>query len=59
MITPIFWLILTADLKTSIAGEGSAVVVAGEAPVHPRVLLLLAVHRSQEEQAAIREEDPV
>ena len=51
--------VLTWDLESGIPAEGGPHAVAGEAGVHPAVPLLLAVHRPQEEEAAVGQEDAV
>jgi hypothetical protein len=49
---------LTCDVENGVPAPGVTGQTGRHAPVHTRVLLLLAVHRSQEEQAPVRQHDP-
>ena len=51
--------VLTWHLQGGIPAEGGPPDVAGQALVHTTVHLLLAVHRPEEEEAAVREDNPV
>ena len=51
--------LLTWHLQGGVPAEGGPPDVAGQALVHSAVHLLLAVHRPEEEEAAVREDDPV
>ena len=51
--------LLTCNLQCGIPADGRAHDVAGHALVHAAVHLLLAEHRPEEEQAPVRQQDPV
>jgi hypothetical protein len=49
---------LTCDVEHGVPASGATGHTGRHTPVHTRVLLLLAVHRPQEEQASVRQHDP-
>ena len=50
---------LTCNVQGCVVAPGHALVVARHAPVDPRVLLLLALHRPQKKQTPVWQEDSV
>ena len=52
-------LVLTCDLQRGVPAEGGPLHIAGQTAVDPTVHLLLAVDGPQEEEAAVRQDDPV
>ena len=50
--------VLTGDVQHGVPAPGAAGQAGRHTPVHPRVLLLLAMHRAQEEQTPVRQHNP-
>ena len=51
--------LLTGNVQRGVSAPCDTVLVGGDAPVDAGILLLLVLHRAQEEEGSIRQKDPV